>query len=313
MTGPHHGVRVAKRSLSSPCSSAQRRPPPPLPRCFCPASESLTEMSSDPLHSSQDFVRALKAAVDPPVSGGPPKIDIALKAWNDNSFYVPSKAEIIADWLLTKLLKEKGKERCVLGQKFRLMNIKQVHDPSSANPIFDIRFWRLLSSVTERQGSTAKGLNLRTNKPWLANLLHRVPLGPVVVAVLSSFDDIATNDGLHSTIASCLSGLWPLSVQRMNVELVQSSFGAFISCVFKEISNPEMVQLGKTISASYRDSLTNSTQKKKARRVQLLDSCLFINFFCPYSYTNCFFNLTCATGFSAFQQPRQRHHQHLKC
>ncbi|KAF5312634.1 hypothetical protein D9619_003319 [Psilocybe cf. subviscida] len=208
-------------------------------------------MSSDPLHSSQDFVRALKAAVDPPVSGGPPKIDIALKAWNDSSFYVPSKAEIIADWLLTKLLKEKGKE-------------------SSANPIFDIRFWRLLSSVTERQASTAKGLNLRTNKSWLANLLHRIPLGPVVVAVLSSFDDIATIDGLHSTIASCLSGLWPLSVQRMNVELVQSSFGAFISCVFMEISNPEMVQLGKTISASYRDSLTNSTQKKKARRLYQL-------------------------------------------
>lgn len=72
-------------------------------------------MSSEPLQSSQDFVRVLKAPADPPVSGGPLKIEIALKAWNDSSFYVPSKAEIIADWLLTKFLKGKEKEQCVLG------------------------------------------------------------------------------------------------------------------------------------------------------------------------------------------------------
>lgn len=72
-------------------------------------------MSSEPLQSSQDFVRALKSAADPPAPGGPPKIDIAMQAWNNKSFYVPSKAEIIADWILTKLLKEKGKEGCVIG------------------------------------------------------------------------------------------------------------------------------------------------------------------------------------------------------
>lgn len=60
--------------------------------------------------SSQDFVRALKAASDPPVAGGPSKIEIAQHAWANTSFYMPSKAEVIVDWIFTKLLKEKGRE-----------------------------------------------------------------------------------------------------------------------------------------------------------------------------------------------------------
>lgn len=59
--------------------------------------------------SSQDFVRALKAPLDPPVVGGRLKIDIARRAWDDPSFFVPNKSEVIVEWLLTKLLKEKGK------------------------------------------------------------------------------------------------------------------------------------------------------------------------------------------------------------
>lgn len=65
---------------------------------------------STSFQSSQDFVRALKASSDPPVAGGPSKIEIAQQAWADTNFYMPSKAEVIADWIFAKLLKEKGKE-----------------------------------------------------------------------------------------------------------------------------------------------------------------------------------------------------------
>jgi hypothetical protein len=63
--------------------------------------------------SSQSFVRALKASSDPPQPEGPLKIEIARATWDNKSFYVPSKGEVIVDWLLTKLLKDKAKE-CVL-------------------------------------------------------------------------------------------------------------------------------------------------------------------------------------------------------
>lgn len=63
--------------------------------------------------SSQSFIRCLKASSDPPQPDGPFKIEIARDAWNNESFYVPNKGEVTVDWLLTKLLKDKGKESCV--------------------------------------------------------------------------------------------------------------------------------------------------------------------------------------------------------
>lgn len=62
-----------------------------------------------PIHSSQEFVRALKSTLDPPVPEGPLKVEIATQAWEDASFYVPRKAEIIVDWILGKFLKDKSK------------------------------------------------------------------------------------------------------------------------------------------------------------------------------------------------------------
>ena len=72
--------------------------------------QTTTVCRMNPTHSSQDFVRSLKLASDPPLVGGPYKIEIAQEAWEDASFYVPNKAEIIADWILAKFLKDKGKE-----------------------------------------------------------------------------------------------------------------------------------------------------------------------------------------------------------
>ncbi len=62
----------------------------------------------EPFHSSQGFVRALKSSSDPPFPEGPLKIEIARQAWDNKAFYVPRKEEVIADWVLTRLLKEKS-------------------------------------------------------------------------------------------------------------------------------------------------------------------------------------------------------------
>jgi hypothetical protein len=65
------------------------------------------------IQSSQDFVKALKSATDPPFQEGPCKVEIARQVWDHASFYVPSKAEVITEWILTKFLKDKGKDRFV--------------------------------------------------------------------------------------------------------------------------------------------------------------------------------------------------------
>jgi hypothetical protein len=63
--------------------------------------------------SAQQFIKALKAQTDPPVGDGPLKIDLAEQAWNDASFHLPNKAEVIADWILSKFFKERGNGLCV--------------------------------------------------------------------------------------------------------------------------------------------------------------------------------------------------------
>lgn len=58
--------------------------------------------------SSQEFIRALKAASDPPVPGGISKLALARNAWEDATLHVPRKEEVIADFILTKFSKEKA-------------------------------------------------------------------------------------------------------------------------------------------------------------------------------------------------------------
>ncbi|KAF9560209.1 hypothetical protein CPC08DRAFT_690317 [Agrocybe pediades] len=198
--------------------------------------------------SAQDFVRALRAPSDPPVAGGPLKIEIAQNAWTDSSFYVPSKAKIISEWILTKLLKEKAKD-------------------IAENPVFDTRYWNLLHSLnTPTEGST-KGWDIKQRNVWLTPLLNRVPLAPVVIAFLNAYNtlDEGQRSELSTSVNACLSTLWPLSAQKMGTEMLQDCYGAVLSVLSSSSSplNTCMAKLGSMISASYRLALTNSSNKKK--------------------------------------------------
>ncbi|KAF8168340.1 Urb2/Npa2 family-domain-containing protein [Crassisporium funariophilum] len=200
-----------------------------------------------PAHSSQDFVRALKSVSDPPVIGGLLKIEIAQQAWDDTSFYVPSKAEVIADWILTKLVKDKGKD-------------------SSSNPVLDTRYWRLISTLTASQDVPQKQRNeSRPFRNWLTTILHRLPFGNVVVVFLKLFNDVpsAEKQELSNVVSSCLATIWPLSVQRMNHELLQECFGVLISTLSSSADYEGIVKIGRLISNSYRNALHNSSNKKK--------------------------------------------------
>ena len=66
----------------------------------------------------QEFIRALKAPSDPPVAGRRTKIEIARHAWDDNAFFLPSKAQVIADWLLSTFLKDKPKSAWALSSSY---------------------------------------------------------------------------------------------------------------------------------------------------------------------------------------------------
>ncbi|WRT70797.1 uncharacterized protein IL334_007796 [Kwoniella shivajii] len=50
--------------------------------------------------SASGLIKHLRAPNDPPQPDLPSKIDIALAAWNDFSFHVPRKADVLRDWVL---------------------------------------------------------------------------------------------------------------------------------------------------------------------------------------------------------------------
>lgn len=62
---------------------------------------------ADPLISSEAFIKALKGSTDPVYEGGPTKIELAAEAFARSALYIPAKREIIAEWILSKLFKER--------------------------------------------------------------------------------------------------------------------------------------------------------------------------------------------------------------
>ncbi|KAF8895057.1 Urb2/Npa2 family-domain-containing protein [Gymnopilus junonius] len=205
-----------------------------------------TLSSADASYSSHDFVRTLRSAADPPVIGGPSKIEIAQEAWGNPFFYVPSKSEVIADWILTKLLKDK---------------VKAI----SLNPIFDVKYWRLLSNVFGLQEPSSRSAVSRPEKAWLVPLLHRVPLGPIVLTFLGSFHELdeMKKEDLADAVSTCLTILWPTGVQRIATETLQECFGALLLTHSLGTPSTGISRIGHTICNSYTISLTNSSNKKK--------------------------------------------------
>ncbi|KAK0505923.1 Urb2/Npa2 family-domain-containing protein, partial [Armillaria luteobubalina] len=183
-------------------------------------------------HSSQGFVRALKSSSDPPSTEGPLKINIARQAWDNKAFYVPRKEEVIADWVLTRLLKEKS-------------------------TALDVRYWALLLDVI-----SSPQASLRT---WLLPLLNRIPVLPVVVSLLKGLPDVdvAACQNLMLLTRNCLATIWPLAVHKFTTENLLECFGAFLSSAqcYQEDRNHD--QISQWLILSFTSSFNNSSVKKK--------------------------------------------------
>ncbi|KAI0768505.1 Urb2/Npa2 family-domain-containing protein [Trametes elegans] len=204
--------------------------------------------------NAQDFIRALKASSDPPHVGGPFKIDIARDAWDNTLLYVPNKAEAIVEWLLTRLLKDKSKDR-------------------QSNPICDSRYWGLLRKVLVASGAEEHSDHNRALRAWLVPLLNRVPFAPVILSYL----EYAAKEGSldvaqYALVSQCIAILWPLAVPKFNPETLLECFGAAVQLVVVQ-GGPSLSDGGlqaldghralSLIVSSYRAALSNAGSKRK--------------------------------------------------
>ncbi|SJL05929.1 uncharacterized protein ARMOST_09265 [Armillaria ostoyae] len=186
----------------------------------------------EPFHSSQGFVRALKNSSDPPSPEGPLKIEIARQAWDNKAFYVPRKEEVIADWVLTRLLKEKS-------------------------TALDVRYWALLLDVI-----SSPQASLRT---WLLPLLNRIPVLPVVISLLKGLPDVDVPARQHLMLltCNCLATVWPLAVHKFTTENLLECFGVFLSSAQCCQEDKNHDQIGQWLILSFTSSFNNSSMKKK--------------------------------------------------
>ncbi|GBE78138.1 hypothetical protein SCP_0110210 [Sparassis crispa] len=198
--------------------------------------------------AAQGFIRGLKAASDPPHPGGPLKIELASKAWEDTSLYIPNKAEVIVDWILMRLLKHKSRD---------------------ADPLLDDRYWQLLSEILSCDSLRA-GESARAAKAWLIPLLNCLPIAPIVrdfFNMLSSTDS-EVNLNLNALVSRCLVVVWPLAVPKIGIEALLECFGAVLGWSIvphegEEMNGRNVVQAQLLVVQAYRAALANAANKKK--------------------------------------------------
>ncbi|KAI0724331.1 Urb2/Npa2 family-domain-containing protein [Cerioporus squamosus] len=204
--------------------------------------------------NAQDFIRALKAASDPPQPDGPLKIDIARLSWDNAQLYVPNKSEAIVDWLLSRLLKEKSRAW-------------------TENPICDSKYWHLLADILSPSNTSKTDDHVRAYRAWLVPVLARIPVAPIFLAY---FDLLSTSESVDvaqcALVFRCISTLWPLAMPKFNPESLLECFGAVVQLSVP--SDASEASCGKLqvlhdfralslIVSSYRASLAHSAAKKK--------------------------------------------------
>ncbi|EKM83399.1 hypothetical protein AGABI1DRAFT_123732 [Agaricus bisporus var. burnettii JB137-S8] len=188
-------------------------------------------------YSSREFIQTLKTTLDP---GAPDKIEIARRAWDDSGFYLPNKAEVIVEWILSTLLKNKSQD-------------------SSTTPVFKQEYWKLLSDVL----SDKKSVNARPLKTWLTPLLHRIPLQAIMASFLANYRRHEVGDVLADTVSTCINILWPISVQKMSLESLADLFGLLLGNTDDHHSTSSVLTIAFLVTSSYRTSLGNAVNKKK--------------------------------------------------
>jgi hypothetical protein len=216
-------------------------------------------MSSDPLYSSRSFVQALKAPSDPPYPESLPKIEIAREAWDKTSFYVPNKGEVIAEWVLSKLLKERTSLSCVftiLKYSFALIIGR------NPNPLLDTRFWSLLADIVSPRGPVPRS---RPIKIWLVPLLNRTSVVPIVVCFLNLLSSSDTRyRSLTTLVYRCLEVIWPIAALKVNFDTLTDCFRSTLGVCNLCKVDESLARLCLLITKSIQASLPNVSNKKKA-------------------------------------------------
>ena len=233
-------------------------------------------MIASPLASAQDFIKALRAHPDTHANGSS-KIELARKAWDSINLDFPNKDEVVVDWLLTRLLKDKAKAGWVTSSTSDLLGETNERVHRNANPILDSRYWELLSDILCSPDEEAKHADASpTARRWLLPLLNRIPVAPIVRAYLTLSASLDKRDrtSLNEPVARCLAVLWPLASLKFSPDTLLECFGALLAYLVSVGSEEDhrtdfdshVVRIGALLVSSYRTAYGNTVNKRKVGR-----------------------------------------------
>ncbi|KAL5640697.1 hypothetical protein ACGC1H_001247 [Rhizoctonia solani] len=197
-------------------------------------------MQPDPLASSQEFIRALKASNDPPYSGGARKIDLARQAWELQTLFIPSKAEVIVEWVLQSLLNEGAQ---------------------GTSGVLDDKSWKLLADIIIHPNS-----NLNTVPTWLNGVINRVAIWPIFTRLLRALGSVPGLDNL-GVVTSVAHVLLPPAALKANCDTVAGCLwevlGLFSTRHHDESLLLAALELSDTIVSTFESSFAHCSNKKK--------------------------------------------------
>ncbi|CAE6472618.1 unnamed protein product [Rhizoctonia solani] len=203
-------------------------------------------MQTDQLASSQEFIRALKAPKDPPRPGGIRKIDLARQAWELETLFIPSKAEVIVEWVLQSLLANGTAQGTESG-------------------ILDGKSWKLLADII----GTCPNPNLNSLPTWLNGVINRVAVWPLFTRLLRALGTVPGSDqGLDGlrVVTSVARVLLPPAALKANCDTVASCFWevlAMFATRHDEETLLSAVDLSDSIVSTFESSFGHYSNKKK--------------------------------------------------
>ncbi|CAE6436414.1 unnamed protein product [Rhizoctonia solani] len=221
-------------------------------------------MQTDELSSSQEFIRALKAPKDPPRPGGIRKLDLARQAWELETLFIPSKAEVIVEWVLQSLLTSgaaQGRER-----------------PADSGVLHE-KAWKLLADVCAR---TCPNSNLNKLPTWLNGVIKRVAVLPVFTHLLRALGTVPDLDfGSLGVVTSVARVLIPPAALKANCDIVAGCLWEVLGFFAVRHNNEnillETLELSDIVLSTFESSFVNCSNKKKIAAIlvdQHLDSWL---------------------------------------
>ncbi|PWN51792.1 hypothetical protein IE53DRAFT_409922 [Violaceomyces palustris] len=127
--------------------------------------------------TSEQLVKSLKSSYDPPISPHPwTKIQLASLSWDDTSFFVPKKDELLSDWIVETLCRSAKSHlstNSVNNSTRKNKGKARELEPTLDCYLFEPDYWKLLLRIIQpdQPGSSSK-----SSSSWINSLASKHPI-----------------------------------------------------------------------------------------------------------------------------------------